>query len=98
MCLFLANTSFDIALAVFYIDYKISAKGYQEGADQETLKKLMRFLKSDTDEAEGRMTKKGIDDLKAYFFGEAYKMFMYKCPALITGLKMAMSTPLNDVY
>ena len=78
---------------MFCIDYKISDKGYQQGADQETLAKLMRFLESDTDDAEGRITKRGIEDLKAHFYGEAYKMFVNKCPALLTGFKKAQ----NDV-
>ena len=80
-------------MAVYHVDYKISPKGYQEDADQETLKKLIRFLKTDTHDAEGDMTWGGTDDLKAYFYGEAYKMFMSECPALLTGFKKAQ----NDV-
>ena len=102
MIIFIANDSFDIALAVFYVDYKISGKPYQAGADQDTLKKLIRFLESDNNNADGRitknsnnndvsgrLTKRGIEDLKAHFSGEAYKMFLQKCPAILTGFKKA---------
>jgi hypothetical protein len=80
-------------LAVYHVDYQISSKGYQEDADQETLKKLIRFLKTDIDDAEGEMTWGGEDDLNAYFYGEAYNMFMQECPALLTGFKKVQ----NDI-
>ena len=70
---------------MYYVHYEIAPKGYQEDADQETLKKLMRFLKTDKDDAQGIMTVQGTEDLNAYFFGEAYNM--YKCPAVLTGFK-----------
>ena len=72
---------------MYYVQYEIAPKGYQKDADQETLKKLMRFLKTDTDNAQGMMTVQGTEDLNAYFFGEAYNMFVYKCPAVLTGFK-----------
>ena len=83
----IANNSLDIGFAVYHAEYKISAKGYQEDADQEILKRLMRFLKTDTDDAEGKMTWGGDDDLNAYFFDEAFNMFMRECPAVLTGFK-----------
>ena len=72
---------------MYYVHYEIAPLGYQEGADKNALKKLMRFLKSDTEKAQGMMTLQGTEDLNAYFFGEAYNMFMYKCPAVLTGFK-----------
>lgn len=89
---FIGNVSFDIGLAVYYVEYKISPKGYQD-ADQETLKKLIRFLETDTDDAEGDIAWDGMDDLHAYFYGEAYNMFASECPSLLTGFKKTQ----NDI-
>ena len=72
---------------MYYVHYEIAPKGYQEDADQKTLKKLMRFLKTDKDDAQGIMTVQGTEDLNVYFLGEAYNMFIYKCPADLTGFK-----------
>ena len=80
-------------MAVYYADYHISPKGYQEGADQKTLQRLIRFLKHDTDNATGEITDEATEDLKAYFAGEAFHMFMTQCPALLTGFKKVQ----NDV-
>ena len=98
MSSFLANNSFDIGLAVFYTYYKISPHGYQKDADQNTLKNLVRFLKNDSDDADGRLASKGHDDLEAYFYGKAYQMFMNKCPALLTGFKKIQKEIKSDIH
>ena len=65
----------DIGFAVYHAEHKTSSKGYQE-ADQVILRRLTRFLKTDTDDAEGVMTWGGDDDLNAYFYDKAFNMFM----------------------
>jgi len=39
----IANNSLDSGFAVYYAEYKISSKGYQEDADEEIVKRLMSF-------------------------------------------------------
>ena len=95
---FLANISFDVGLAVFYSNFKISPQGYQKAADQDTLKNLVRFLDNDADDANGRLVHKGFDDLEAFFYGKAYHMFMNKCPALLTGFKKVQEEIKSDIY
>ena len=53
----------------------------------------MRFLKQDTDNSTGEITDEAAEDLKAYFAGEAFNLFMTQCPALLTGFKKVQ----NDV-
>ena len=82
---------------MFYSYYKISPYGYQKDADQDILKNLVRFLKNDTDDADGRLASKGQDDLEAYFYGKAYQMFINKCPALLTGFKKVREEMKSDI-
>ena len=82
-----ANNSLDIGLAVYHAEYKISDKGHQAEADQDILKRLIRFLKTDTSDAEVLITLAGDEDLNAYFYDQAFNTFMHGCPALLTGFK-----------